>query len=330
MMWILAKLTLAIVAALLLIVVLMVGSTYFGLNDEVDGSYDFDPSSIPEDLDRYLLDTEGQVPNLRHELRKQIVWAGEAGKKQDLAIVYFHGFSGSNHELQPVPQRVAKALGANLYLGRWTGHGRDGDAMGEARTEHWMVDAAEALEIGSRIGDKVILMGTSFGGSMSVIAASDPEMTQKIDGLILTVPNFGLQNPLAPILTLPGVRSWGPIVAGEYREFEPKNELHAKYWTPKYPNQASISLGHITKFVRSLRYEDINQPTLIVFSDSDTVVRPEATRAAASRFGGSVELELIAPGEGIDPDGHVITGDNLSPGSTEFVIDRMIRWIEGR
>ena len=64
MMWILAKLTLAIVAALLLIVVLMVGSTYFGLNDEVDGSYDFDPSSIPEDLDRYLLDTEGQVPNL--------------------------------------------------------------------------------------------------------------------------------------------------------------------------------------------------------------------------------------------------------------------------
>ena len=328
-MWVIAKLVMVFILTLVLIVVVLFLSDKLGFGDEVNGSYDFDPRSIPQDLNAYLNEQEAQVPNLRQDLRKQIIWAETPGEKQDLAIVYFHGFSGSNQEMQPVPQRVARALGANLYLGRWTGHGRDGDSMGEARGKDWLLDAAEGLEIGSRIGERVILMGTSFGGSMATIAATDAEMSKKIDAIVLTVPNFALVNSASIILTWPGVRIWGPWVAGKYREFEPKNELHRKYWTPRYPNQATISLGQITKFVQGRRYEDIAQPTLFLYSNEDTVVQPQAIREAIKRWGGPTEVEVIRPGDGIDVDGHVVTGDALSPGSTEFVIDRIIQWAKG-
>jgi len=326
-MWGFIKMVLSIVAGLVLLVAAMFAADWLKLSHEVDGTYDFDPASIPEDLDAYLEAKESSVPNLRHELRKQILWAGEVGEKKDLALVYFHGFSGSNQELQPVPQRVADALGANLYLGRWTGHGQDGDAMGEARGNDWLVDAAESLEIGTRIGERVIVMGTSFGGSMTTIAAADPVMSDKVDAIVFTAPNFALANPATPILTLPGIRTWGAWVAGEYREFVPKNDLHRRYWTPRYPNQAAISLGHITKFVQGLSYEQISQPALFIYSEEDTVVKPSAIRAAIKRWGGPTETEVIQPGEGIDKDGHVITGDNLSPGSTELVIDRIVHWV---
>ena len=326
-MWILFKLVFAIAVALVILIGAMFAADWLKLSHEIDGSYDFDPASIPHDLDAYLESQEALVPNLRKELRKQIHWAGEPGKKQDLAIVYFHGFSGSNHELQPVPQQVAQELGANLFLGRWTGHGQDTEAMGEARGHHWMLDAAEALEIGQRLGDRVILMGTSFGGSMTTIAAADPLMAEKIDGIVFVAPNFALANWATPILTLPGIRTWGPWVAGEFREFEPKNELHERYWTPRYSNQATISLGQITKFVQGINYENISQPALFIFSDEDTVVKSTAIRAAIKRWGGSTEMEVIESGSGVDKDGHVITGDNLSPGSTELVIDRITRWV---
>ncbi len=44
----------------------------------------------------------------------------------------------------------------------------------------WMKDLHEALEIGSKIGEKVILMSSSTGGTISVTSALDKNLSKKI------------------------------------------------------------------------------------------------------------------------------------------------------
>ena len=76
------------------------------------------------------------MKDIRPGLQKEIVWANPATKtKTPLAIVYIHGFSASKGEVRPLPDKVASALGANLFFTRLTGHGEDGAAMAEGQRQ---------------------------------------------------------------------------------------------------------------------------------------------------------------------------------------------------
>ena len=57
--------------------------------------------------------------------------------------------------MRPLPDKVAAALGANLFYTRLTGHGQDGAAMAEGSVNAWINDYAEAMAIGRAIGGKV-------------------------------------------------------------------------------------------------------------------------------------------------------------------------------
>ena len=99
----------------------------FGPRVETNTVTSFDPASIGTDPDAYLAASEAKVSDVHDNLQKEIIWAYPASKaKTPLAIIYIHGFSASKNETRPVPDMAAKALGANLYLTRLTGHGIDG------------------------------------------------------------------------------------------------------------------------------------------------------------------------------------------------------------
>ena len=80
--------------------------------------------------------------------------------------------------MRPLPDKVAAALGANLFYTRLTGHGQDGAAMAEGSVNAWINDYAEAIAIGRAIGDKVVVIGTSTGASLATWAASQPALAQ--------------------------------------------------------------------------------------------------------------------------------------------------------
>ena len=92
-----------------------------------------------------------------------MVWHDTVGAKTKTSIVVMHGFSATSEEIRPLPDLVAKELGANIYFMRFKGHGRDGNALASATAGDWLEDTAEAMEIGRRIGEKVIIIGTSMG-----------------------------------------------------------------------------------------------------------------------------------------------------------------------
>src|SRR6187431_158976 len=69
----------------------------------------------------------------------------------------------------------------------------------------------------------------------------------------------------------------------------------------------------------------IRVPALFVFSDQDKVVRPDLTRAIAARWG--APHEIVAVEHSDDPYSHVISGDALSPSTTEALAERIAAWI---
>ncbi len=297
-----------------------------GPREPADTSVTFDPSIIGKDPDAYLSRTEAEVAGIRDGLQKEIVWAFPNSKaKTKLAIVYIHGFSASKGEIRPVPDKVATALGANLYFTRLTGHGQNGAAMAVASVNAWANDYAQALAIGKIIGEKVVIIATSTGAGLSTWAAADPVLSKDIAAMIFVSPNYGVQASGSFLLTMPWGRQLAEIIVGPEREFKPENELHAKFWTYKYPTAAVLPMAALTKLARDTRVEDIKVPTLFIFAETDKVVRPDLTRERIGRWGAKTETLIVEDPD--DPYQHVVAGDALSPDKTDEVVSNSIAFL---
>lgn len=145
--------------------------------------------------------------------------------KTPVAVVYLHGFSTSSAEIRPVPDLVAKALGASLYYNRLTGHALSsvslGAALGATMPGDWIRDTAEALAVGRRLGDRVVVIATSTGGTLATNAAVNPAMSQNVVGYVLISPNFRLKPWKALLLDLGYAPVWLPWLAGSEVAFIP-------------------------------------------------------------------------------------------------------------
>ena len=148
---------------IVVIFALLVGIWAFAPEEPFDRDISFEANALPDDISEFLAQRELQFSDIRPEAAKRIVWAGAPGQKTPLAVIYVHGFSASAEEIRPVPDEVAKALGANLFYTRLAGHGRSGDAMAEPLAGDWIEDMAEAMAIGRRLGDRVVVIATSTG-----------------------------------------------------------------------------------------------------------------------------------------------------------------------
>lgn len=314
--WIVVVLALAIVLA-----------WFFGPRVPIDTTVTFDASQIPADIDGWLAEREAAVPAIKDELKKEIVWVDPATKaKMPLASVYVHGFSASKGEVRPLADKVAAALGANLFYTRLTGHGQDSAAMGTATVNAWINDYVEALAIGRRLGERVVVIATSSGGSVASWAMTQPGLTENVAGLVLISPNYGVQGSGAFMLTMPFGGLIAELLIGKERSFEPVNEAHAKYWTHTYPTAALLPMAGIVKLAVEAPVEQAKVPTLFVFSDGDKVVRPDLTRAIAARWG--APHEIVAVTDSTDPSDHVIAGDALSPNTTDPLAAKIVAWMQ--
>lgn len=279
------------------------------------------------ELDRWLARGEGAVPGIRPGDGKEIVWADPAAPSHTpLAVVYLHGFSADRHEISPVAERVAAGLGANLFLTRLAGHGRDGAAMAEAAAEDWLQDAEEAMAVGSRLGGRVVLMGTSTGGTLALWVAAQERWRDRLAALVLVSPNLGPRDGSSAVLLWP----WGGVLArlavGPERCFEPLNAEQARHWTTCYPTRALLPMMALVHHVRGLDPAAIRVPALVLYSPEDRVVDQRRTEALFPLLG-SPRKELVAVEGSDDPSHHVLAGDIVSPATTDRVVEIVTAFI---
>lgn len=280
-----------------------------------------------DDIDARLAASESVFPDIRPGLAKEIVWAAPGAKNRTtLAIVYIHGFSASKGEVRPLPDLVAKALGANLYYTRLAGHGRSGDAMAKASVADWQEDMREALDIAALIGDRTLIIATSTGAALASWALAQPALAAHVEGAVFLAPNFRIRGRGAFLLTAPLARLSARLILGRRRSFVPLNALHAAYWTTEYPVSALLPVASLVAQVRALPFERIGTPALFIQSPRDQVVDARQTSAVAGRWGAAVTL--LDPGETGDPCAHVVAGDALSPKTTGRLAANIIDWFK--
>jgi esterase/lipase len=281
--------------------------------------------TLPEDLDDYLADTESAYDDIVPGAEKTIVWAGEPGVKTPLAVVYLHGFSATRQETAPLAENLAQELGVNLYHTRFAGHGRSNSAMAEASVNDWLHDTQEALEIGRRLGEEVIVLGVSTGATAATWLATQPDLDD-VAAFVLISPNYAPRDSSSEILLLPWGEQIAKAIIGPERSWEPLNAEQARYWTYSYPTEALLPMMGLVDLVRDGDLEAVNRPVLVIYSPNDQVVSPQAIEETFARFG-SPEKEIISVAESQDPSNHVLAGNILAPDDTATIAEIILSFL---
>ena len=222
----------------------------------------------PAELEAYITLNES-----RHKLKPnneaQIVWNDSTKQKTHYVIVYLHGFSASQIEGDPVHRKFAKDFGCNLYLPRIADHGIDTtEALLHFTAERAWESAKEALAVGKQLGEQVILLSTSTGGTLALMLAA--EFPQDVFALVNLSPNIAINDPAAFLLNDPwGLQIARIVMGGKYRVTD-SNEEHAKYWNQKYRLESLTQLEELLETtMNNDLFARIEQPTLTLYYYKD-------------------------------------------------------------
>jgi alpha-beta hydrolase superfamily lysophospholipase len=298
----------------------------FGPRPQLELYTRFKPPEQVGSLDDWLAEREARVPNLRPGLEKEIVWADpEHRRKTAIAVVYIHGFSASKEETRPLTDQIARELGANIFFTRLAGHGADSEALGAATAEQWLDDVAEALWIGSRIGERTVVIATSTGATLATPLLADPALSRQVAAAVFISPNFGLKAMGTSLLTAPFARRIAHMMIGAERVVTPVNAAQEKFWTLRYPVEALLPMAALVKAVRRMDLSRVKTPTLFYYSRQDQVVDPGATESVYDAWGGPTAKAMPGPVE--DPWRHVLAGDALSPSGTAPAATKITNWL---
>ena len=283
------------------------------------------PNQLAE-MDQWLLDQESRFDDIVDGAEKAIYWANpEQPESTEVAIVYLHGLSATRQEISPVPEDVAKALNANIYMARIDGHGRGSAAMGDFGADEWITSTWEAWHVAKTLGNKVIIIGTSTGVTLASWLINQPGVSDQVESMVFVSPNYGPKDSSSAALTYPWAETWVPWIKGDTHSWEPKNEMQAKYWTTSYPVRALHQMQALVEWARNQDYSGINIPTLFIYSDYDEVVEPKYTDEIYLQWGGAKERMNIDYMD--NSSNHVIAGDILAPENNQLLVERIGRFI---
>lgn len=286
-------------------------------------------NQIPQELsalDAFLQEKESKTPNLRPGTEKKIFWF-DGVRRTKLSLVYVHGFSASRQETSPLSEDIAKRLQANLFLTRLRGHGQSGEDLAKTSAKDWLEDTLEAFTIGQRLGEKVVLIGTSTGATLALwLAMQPPAQRQSLAALVLLSPNVGPKAAEASLLTLP----WAKVILPLFiptRSWTPKNEEQAKYWTCSYPLGALFPMQALVEFVQKRPPEALTTPSLFVYNPNDEVIDGAKIDVFYEKLQGPKEKFLVRPSA--KDDSHVIAGKIMSPDQTAILEEEIVRFLRG-
>jgi pimeloyl-ACP methyl ester carboxylesterase len=189
--------------------------------------------------------------------------------------------------------------------------------MADGAAEAWLDDAAEAMAVGSVLGDRVVLLGTSTGATLAAWAASRPEADQRLAAVVLLAPNLQPVDRSSRILLWPWGEQLARLVVGPERCFEPVSSAQERHWTTCYPTSALLPMMALVEHVRTMPLAGVEAPVLVVYSRRDQVVDATETERV---FAAIPNVELVPFEDASDPSGHVLAGEIMSPGSTDEVL----------
>jgi len=314
-------------------IILLIG--VYALGPEPARPYwDPKPVVVPEDpdqLEQYVAANEARH-TLKLDNEARIIWADSSRKRTEYSVVYIHGFSASQEEGDPVHEGFAKTFGANLYLARMADHGIDTtEQLLYFNAERWWRSSREALAIGKALGDKVIVMSTSTGGTMALVLASF--YPEDVFALINMSPNIAINDPNAWLLNKPWGLQIARIVMGGKSRLNP-DTVEYPYWNSEYRLESATQLQELVEDrMTAETFSKVTCPTLNLYYyknelEQDPTVKVSAILEMHEQLGtpDSLKAAIPIPGAGGHVLGsHVVSKDieSVIKAVTQFAIEKL-------
>lgn len=261
------------------------------------------------ELENEILVKEKSNPKIKEGNSSRFVWFDSVPRKTTYSVLYLHGWSASHEEGAPLHRLVGKRYGANLYLPRLAGHGiAENEPMLNLTATDYLNSAKEALAVAKTIGEKVIVIGTSTGGTLGLWLASFDET---IEILLLYSPNVAIYDSTSKLLSGP----WGTelvrlVQGGDYFSFK-ADSIKQQYWTTKYRIEALPHLQVlIDQTMTEATFKKVKQPVFMGYyfrdeENQDKVVSVPDMLSMYEQLGTSENLKRKKAFP--DVDDHVMT-----------------------
>jgi esterase/lipase len=315
-----------------LLVLVLLGAAAYALGPRND----FGPAmpsprpQPPQDISQladWIQQSEAAFPDIKPGNAKGIVWAAEPGQRTHWAVVYIHGFSASRLETAPLAEVVASQLGANVFYTRLSGHGRaNGDAMGEATPQDWMADTLEAVQIGQTLGERVLVISCSTGGTLATWLGTSADAA-RVSAHVFVSPNFGPKDKRSEIVNAPWGKHIALLVQGKTRSWTPESAQEANAWTPSYPTKAIFPMMALVKNVRDSDLSLFQTPVLVLYSERDETVDTTELKAAFTRLGSARKsIEPVAYSKSTGQ--HVLAGAIQDPQAVAPMAETIVQWLK--
>ena len=283
-------------------------------------------------IEEYV-ESKSEGLNLKSDNESRIIWANDSVKgRTNYCLLYLHGFSASWFEGYPANVEFARHFGFNAYFPRLAEHGIDTtDALVNMTPDRLWESAKEALMIARSLGKKVIIMGTSTGGTLALKLAAD--FPEYVDGMILYSPNIEINNNASFLLSGPwGLQIGRQFNGGKYRIAE-KDSLskNCQYWNCKYRMEAVVYLQQLLdETMNKETFDQVSAPVFLGYYYKDDDNQDETVKVGAmlkmyEQLGTPPnEKEKVAFPEAGD---HVIASE-LTSNSVDKVIEETISFGE--
>jgi len=149
--------------------------------------------------------------------------------------------------------------------------------------DNYWESAKQALAIGKQLGEKVILMGTSTGGTQALqLAVAFPN---EVAALVLMSPNIEINDPAAWALN----NHWGLQLArlvkkGNYNMASDQRDIYKKHWYSKYRLEGTVALQEMLETSMNKKtFTKIKQPLLLLYYYKDDEHQDKVVKVSAMK-----------------------------------------------
>ncbi len=222
---------------------------------------------------------------IKPENEAKIIWADSSKKtKTDYCILYLPGFTASQAEGDPIHKNIAKKFGYNLYLARLYGHGLKDTlhTFEDFTVDKYWESAKNAFAIAKQLGNKVIIMSTSTGGTLSIKLAAE---FSEIAAQILMSPNIAINDPNAWLLNNNWGLQIGHLVKGTGTLYSGRQDsTYKKYWYSRYSMNGAVELEELLEStMNNATFSKVKQPLCLLYyykdeKNQDPVVKVSAMK----------------------------------------------------
>jgi carboxylesterase len=212
------------------------------------------------------------------------------GERGQIGVVVVHGFTGNPIATRPLGQRLARE-GYSVEVLLLPGHGTSHRDLGRTRYGDWFGAVQRAVEHLRRDCRRVVVVGHSMGGTLSLDLAS--RRPQLVDGVVVINPQ--VLDPTQPLARVaPLLQHLVPYVPRDLAGLPTDDFCRPGVAEGSYPVVSAKAAQSLIVELPRVRAQlpDLRQPLLAVWSTRDHTVPPDNTAALLDLVGSDEVTQL--------------------------------------